>query len=168
MKLIKFFLNQNLIGNCITVHRNMFFNCDFMYSVHIMWTNFLFKKYLFFFQGLKILKFFYRHIFSFLLLSFQWQYDNSLFMFVYLFCFVLLGFFLVPLENFSLIWRRHRDAYTCCRTFGTASVTTCLTTSDCRGWDSNIQPSACEANVLNDCTSAVALYWWIFSQCNGK
>ena len=29
-----------------------------------------------------------------------------------------------------------------------------FTTYVCRGWDSNIQPSACDANALTDCTIA--------------
>ena len=44
--------------------------------------------------------------------------------------------------------------HTCCRTFGSGAVTTCLTTYICRGWDSNIQPSAWEVNALSHCATA--------------
>ena len=46
-----------------------------------------------------------------------------------------------------------RDNHICCRAFGT----TCFYDL-CRGLDSNIQPSACEANALTcDCATAVVV-----------
>ena len=62
------------------------------------------------------------------------------------------GFFSMP----HLPWRgvsypRTHDTHNCCRPFGREAVTTCCYV--CRGWDSNIQPFAREANAQTDCAS---------------
>ena len=118
---------------------------------------------------------------------------------------VCLGFF-VPLENFSLVWRRHHyrwmaanfDLYSVFMTseqWGFFSVPHLLwhesplimvVSEDprnlavelslpvyyvCRGWISNTQPSACEANAVTYCVTAtlnqfylhiLCIYMWIY------
>ena len=111
--------------------------------------------------------------------------------------FILFSFvwFVVPLENFSLIWRHHhchrRAAnFDLCSTlmaneqwwffsvphrlwrgasvynghllgpvtltpFAVELLLPLFSTKVCRGWDSNTQPSACEANALTNCVTEV-------------
>ena len=98
-------------------------------------------------------------------------------------CFFVCLVFFVPLENSSLTWIRHHYRWramlgsyghwahllwhgasvynsqitrTYCRSFGSWVVTTCFTTYVCRSWDSNTQPSTCEAKALAHCAIAAA------------
>ena len=49
------------------------------------------------------------------------------------------------------------DTYTYCRTFNTGLSLLSFTTKVSCSWDSNTQPSACEANVLTDCAIVGAI-----------
>ena len=50
---------------------------------------------------------------------------------------------------------RTRDTHNFCRVFASGAVTTCFYDFDLLRWDSNTQPSACGANALTDCATAV-------------
>ena len=59
---------------------------------------------------------------------------------------------------------RTRDTHTYCRSISNGAVTTVFTTTVCRGWVSNTQPSACGPNALTRCaTYRRGLFWYVIT-----
>ena len=53
---------------------------------------------------------------------------------------------------------RTRDTHIYCRSISNGAVTTVFTTTVCRGWVSNTQPSACGPNALTRCATAAVSF----------
>ena len=71
---------------------------------------------------------------------------------------------------FIMVISKNRDNHTCCREFSSEAVSAWffLSTYVCRGWNSNTQPSVCEATALTDCAHErlLWLHYYADSQTN--